>query len=85
MSNARTAGQLARLYRKAMQMEVDFFSGQDLPQEAWPLASDTLLVMDFDETMTQQDSTSAIIAAAIAGASAAKGAMLCPSRVLRSE
>ena len=69
----RAAGQLARLYRRAMQMEVDFFSGQDMPQGAWPQAADTLLLMDFDETMTEQDSTSAIIAAAISGAAAAKG------------
>ena len=54
-------------------MEADFFSGQDLPPAAWPQASDTLLVTDFDETMTEQDSTAAIIAAAIAGAAAAKG------------
>ena len=48
-----------------MQLEVDFFSAQPLEGSHWPQATDTFLVMDFDDTMTTQQSPGVIIEAAI--------------------
>lgn len=58
-----------------MQLEVDFFSAQPLGADHWAAAGDTFLVMDFDETMTQADSTAAIIETAIAAAAARHGGL----------
>ena len=58
-----------------MQLEVDFFSAQPLATDHWPGAADTFLVMDFDETMTQADSTAAIIETAISAAAARHGGL----------
>ena len=57
-----------------MQLEVDFFSAQPLDAGHRPQAGDTLLVMDFDDTMTRQQSPAVIIEAAISAAAARHGA-----------
>ncbi len=51
------AGTLRKLYRTAMQMEVDFFSAQ--PGTGPPPAI-RMLVVDFDDTCTATDTTSQV-------------------------
>lgn len=60
-----TAEKLIRQYHKAMSLEVDFFASQ--PYTA-PLRTINLLVVDFDDTCTTEDTTSRVSNAAIAAA-----------------
>ena len=65
---------LARLYRRAMSLELRFFTAA-LGREGTdaPLPAPRALVVDFDETLTLRDTTPAIIAAVTAAAAAASG------------
>lgn len=61
----KRAGELRHLYRTGMRLEAAFFSGQPGLSALPPLG---ILVVDFDETCTADDSTAVIINAAIAAA-----------------
>ena len=63
VSELSGAGTLRQLYRRAMQMEVDFFSAQPGISSA---PSVGMLVVDFDDTCTATDTTSQVFNAAIA-------------------
>ena len=65
MTEVSAAGTLRQLYRRAMQMEVDFFKAQPGTSSA---PSVGMLVVDFDDTCTATDTTSQIFNAAIAAA-----------------
>ncbi|KAK9904248.1 hypothetical protein WJX75_007665 [Coccomyxa subellipsoidea] len=58
-------GRLRKLYRTAMQLELDFFQAASMTH-ASPRVG--VLVLDFDETLTVSDSTSVIIETAIEAA-----------------
>lgn len=57
------AGTLRQLYRRAMQMEVDFFNAQPGVTSA---PSVGMLVLDFDDTCTATDTTAQVFNTAIA-------------------
>ena len=59
------ADKLHRYYRSAMQLEVEFFGSQDYCPPERPI---NLLVVDFDDTCTAEDTTSLIARAAVTAA-----------------
>ena len=78
---ACVAGRMRALYRRAMRLEVRFFSA--VPGSP-PRPCVDLLVVDFDETLTEADTTPSIIAAAVTAAEAsASGAASCCLRSRR--
>ena len=56
------AEKLQKYYRTALRLEVDFFAAQPFTPPPRPI---TLLVVDFDDTCTTEDTTSMILRAAI--------------------
>ena len=71
------AGTLQQLYRRAMQMEVDFFSAQPGIRSA---PSVGMLVVDFDDTCTATDTTSQIFNTAIAATVETASGTAAPKR-----
>ena len=71
------AGTLQQLYRRAMQMEVDFFSAQPGISSA---PSVGMLVVDFDDTCTVTDTTSQIFNTAIAATVETASGTAAPKR-----
>lgn len=61
-----SAEKLHQIYRSAMNLEVEFFSSQPYTPPDRPI---NLLVVDFDDTCTSEDTTSMIARAAITAAS----------------
>lgn len=54
-----STGRMQQLYRRAMQLEVDFFSAQPFqPAASIPVA---LVVTDFDDTMLEGETTAVIV------------------------
>ena len=67
------AGHLQQLYSRAMQMEAEFFYAQPGSPRLLQLG---VLVVDFDETCTATDSTSEIMATAVAAVTGPTGKLL---------
>jgi hypothetical protein len=59
---ARWADRLVQHYRRAMQLEVEFFGAQPYRAPPRPIS---LLVVDFDDTCTASDSTGLVMQTAI--------------------
>ena len=75
------AGHLQQLYSRAMQMEADFFAAQPGTPGVPQLR---LLVVDFDETCTASDSTSDIMATAVAAVTGPTGKAAALSDIVAS-